>query len=75
MAIRTAATLAKGPAGLPEQEYGSTRRARWYGVLAYLAQTLNGLMNDADENVAKKQLADLRRMVEELRDGETQFQA
>ncbi|HZY93818.1 MAG TPA: hypothetical protein VFE98_03030 [Candidatus Bathyarchaeia archaeon] len=80
-AIRTAAMLAKGPTKRKgptnpnEPEYEANQRTSWYSVLAYLAQTLNGLMKNVDNNVAKRQLAELRHMVEELRDGDAQPQA
>ena len=42
---------------------------RWYQVMGYLAQTLDGLLRNVDLNETKKDLAELQKMVVQLQAG------
>ncbi len=45
---------------------GMAPKARWYQLMGYLSQTLNGVLEREDWNETKKDLAQMKRMVVEL---------
>ena len=67
-AIRTADELAQKAGEESRGKHGAPPKVRWYQVMGYLAQTLDGLLRNADLNETKKDLAELQRMVVQLQD-------
>ena len=65
-AIRTADELAQKAGEESRGKHGAPPKVRWYQVMGYLAQTLDGLLRNADLNETKKDLAQMRRIVVEL---------
>lgn len=61
LAKKSGKTAEKGAGGMPP-------KARWYQLMAYLSQTLNGVLHNMDMNQVKHDLAELEKQVVKLRD-------
>jgi hypothetical protein len=56
LALKTGTEAKKGAGGVPP-------KARWYQLMAYLSQTLNGVLQNQDLNETKQQVAELMQRV------------
>lgn len=63
-AIRTTEKIASEPTE-------PANRIRWYQVMGYLAQTLDGLLRNVDQTDSEKQLAELKEIVVKLQERST----
>ena len=61
LAMRAERDVKKGTGGV-------SPKARWYHLMAYLSQTLNGVLQNMDMNQVRKQLAELEKKVVSLRE-------
>ncbi len=64
IAERLARTSARKPAG----SGGIPPKVRWYQLMGYLSQTLDGVLRNMDMNEVKKRMAELEKMVVSLRE-------
>ncbi len=68
-AIRTTKKLAKETPNKTGPHGGATIKTRWFQVMAYLSQTINNVMENEDLNLAKKDIAELKSFVEQVKRG------
>ena len=71
-AVKIAEQLAKNSRRTPRRSGGTPPKARWYQLMAYLSQTLDGVLRNMDMNEVKKRMAELEKMVVSLREQDRQ---
>lgn len=67
-AVKITERLAQSSGRKPAGGGGIPPKVRWYQLMGYLSQTLDGVLRNMDMNEIKKRMAELEKMVVSLRE-------
>lgn len=71
-AVKITEELAKKSGRKPAGSGGIPPKFRWYQLMGYLSQTLDGVLRNMDMNEVRKRMAELEKMVVRLREQDEQ---